>query len=169
MSLNWTVDTQRYLTQDIKARSLNHWLMAKDDYRQQKEDGTLPSRPGGMGYPDPEIYQLCDRLNAFDGICTMQSCAGHLHPEEEPGEDAMWSGELWIATTKPIQERFVYSVRELLQHDDIERARLIFLPDSPDVIDIIFQGMNKGLLTLNISANIICDYVEKIAEGGWYK
>lgn len=170
MSLNWSVDTQRWLTKDMKDRSLNHWRAAKASYEQAKVDGSLPARPGGMGYPDPEIYDLCDRLNALDGICTMQSCAGHLHPDEEPGDGAMWSGELWIATTRRIQMRVITRIRDLLQHDTyIERARLIFLPDSPDVIDIIFQGMNKGSLTLATSSDIIYDFMKRMAEGGWYK
>ena len=47
---------------------------------------------GGRGYPDQEILPFCDWLNTFDGVYTMQSCAGHLSREGH----VQSQGILWV-------------------------------------------------------------------------
>lgn len=60
----------RFMNEIDKAAEMRGWAMAKQT--------PLPTGfTGGHGYPDPEMFAWCDRLNALSRLCTLQSCAGH--------------------------------------------------------------------------------------------
>lgn len=77
----------RYLTTDAKLGVMAEWEKTKV---MPCPDGDL----GGRGFPDPEIIPLCDTLNMLPGICTLQSCAGHIGGERERPNGE--TGLLWL-------------------------------------------------------------------------
>lgn len=76
----------RYLTQKAKARELAA-------FQELRKKGAPAGNQAGRGYPDPDILPWCDRLNALEGLCTLQSCAGHTPRNGDPGPHP---GHLWI-------------------------------------------------------------------------
>lgn len=157
--------TLRVLTPDAKIEIMQDWQVAKVEFVYAKGRGEVPEMTGGLGYPDPDIYNLVDALNMIDGICVMQSCSGHLHPGEKPGENAMWSGELWIAMSAMTRTAYVASIHRLLLYNCIEMARLIFLRDHQDVASIIFDGLNKCQDDFEYSQHCILKFFREI--GRW--
>lgn len=153
----------RTLTPELKKQILYRWVKTQGEFLVAKGLGAIPENPGGMGYPDPEMFTVCDRLNSLPGIVTMQSCAGHVHPGEEPGVEAMWSGQLWIGMSEPVRARYISRIDELLIHSYyIERCKIIFMLDQIDVADIIFAGMNRGPSAFADSVDIIYDFFHSI-------
>lgn len=63
----------RYMTPHGKSEELASWFKAKADRIANPPEGFV----GGHGYPDPEIYAWCEKLNGLSRVCTLQSCAGH--------------------------------------------------------------------------------------------
>jgi hypothetical protein len=138
----------RYLTDDEKQAEVARWLAD----RSGPENQAPPGQGGGCGYPDPDIFPLTDALNALPGVLTDQSCAGHLHPGEEPGEDALWSGQLWLRLSEPMMARFTEHAYQLLESPTVERCTRIFHQDIGDVADIVFLGNERGKLAESAAA-----------------
>lgn len=153
--------TDRQLTPLLKAQTLERWEETKADFERQRQAGTLPAVTGGLGYPDPEVYELCDRLNRIDGIVTVQSCSGHCHEGEEV---SLWSGQLWIRLNTAMRNAYVTWAPELLETKQIERAGLLFSHDDGDVADIIFAGLNVDQDTLSASAEAIVQFFTTLAD-----
>lgn len=99
---------------------------------QQKRKNPKSSLPGtikckaremssGPGLPETSMIPWCEKLNDIDGLCTVQSCAGH-------GPDACGyrsSGHLWLRLSAPMMKQFIERGSDLaadLEH--IERANL---------------------------------------------
>lgn len=145
--------SRRYLTPKAKRGILRNWENLKAE--------PLPERPdrlgglGGLGFPDPEIFELCDQLNALDGVCTLQSCAGHQWPApENPEQTITFPGNLWLWLDESMAFRFERSAPELAwSWPIIDRVRKLWLPvqgsaakpfDTEEIVEIYFQGMPTG-------------------------
>lgn len=61
---------RRYLGPDDKDAIHAEWAARRAE---APPSGDL----AGKGWPDPEIFPLCDELNRLPGVCTLQSCSGH--------------------------------------------------------------------------------------------
>lgn len=160
--------SKRFLTQTEKTRELLRWEELKTNLLEKITSGKLQQKElGGLGYPDPEVYDLCDRLNSIPSICTLQSCSGHIHRDDL--NNHMWTGALWIKPTNLIRNRFVGFAPMLLNSPDIERTSLFFHRELGDVIEIIFHGLNYNKATLRRSSNTIVKFFHSIcynSDGG---
>lgn len=116
---------QRYLTPSAKERELVFWEEKKRDFASRHRSTCL----GGMGYPDPEIYGACDRLNALPGVCTLQSCAGHGH-----------AGQIWLWLDVPTSAAFDREAPALAASPLIERLRKLWLPEGQEIVDVEFKS-----------------------------
>lgn len=128
----------RWLTDEDKAAQLYQW------YKLRR--GTIPDRKdlGGRGFPDRDIYDLTDQLNSIEGICTVQSCAGHL-PETSDG--GIYPGSLWLWMEETTQDWFREHVWELVSQDCIEQAAILYGRErTKDVVEILFAGNERGRL-----------------------
>ena len=126
----------RYLTATEKSHELEAWS------RIQAECVGL----SGPGMPDPEIMPWCEKINALDGICTLQSCAGHRGGERGLG------GHLWLRLDRAKARIFQNRAFELTRHSGIERISLIYQPWGQEVVQIEFQGAPTGQLDASIRA-----------------
>ena len=91
---------------------------------------------GCVGYPDPDIIPWCDRLNAIPGVCTLQSCAGHVNPGGL--RDA---GHLWLWLDRPMAEAFDSHAHRLARHVDyIEDVARRYTSWGQEVTVITFAG-----------------------------
>lgn len=148
-----------HLTKDGKEKELRAWAEAR------ALRDSLPYTPeGGRGYADPEIYNLCDRLNALSGVCTLQSCAGHKM--EEAGGYQL-PGHLWLWLGFSMSRLFQNRVYELAEHYPlIEEIKVLHrnLPgEGPrEIVDIVFQGQERG--NLYQSAELIAAFFEELAR-----
>lgn len=157
----------RYMNAIDKASEMRGWQVAMQT--------PLPAGQftGGHGYPDPEMFKWCDRLNALSRLCTLQSCAGHrctreLHCDgckwdgtgEWQPENHVWNGQLWLWPDEKLA-RWCYdhlpSLALLKPH--IEKVGLLWHVECREIIDIQFQGAGHGQLE-NSMANI-CAFFEQ--------
>lgn len=175
----------RYLTPDEKAAHITDWMRCREEYaadveRAKREPEFYAERFGGYqcgavdlespdplpgsGFPDPAVYALTDRLNAIDGICVVQSCSGHLHPGETQGMQAMWSGQLWLRVDESMAKAVTARAYELVARPQIEHVQRIFHESWGDLIDVIFDGMNRGRERFNESAEAIASFFECVVR-----
>lgn len=128
----------RYLSPAEKAVNLAEWERAK---RQPRPPGDL----GELGWPDPDIIPLCDALNEFPGVCTVQSCAGH---GSALAGYVQSSGHLWLRLNDRVSAAFDRSVFHLSARTDlIERVWRIYSEDGKEITCIAFAGNERGLLS----------------------
>ena len=109
---------------------------------------------GGRGFPDPDILPFCDWLNTFDGVYTLQSCAGHSNSERNGAA----KGHIWVWLDKPFQSRLSARACKLVQ-PPLEQINLRYIPEG-EFIEIIFEGnesgrLNESLAALKVLFNII--------------
>lgn len=129
----------RYLTLTSKDRELAYWRVQRDEFLANPPEGR--AHLGGLGYPDPEIFEWCDRINALPGICTLQSCCGHIHPD-----GGMSSGNLWLWFSEPVSVAFDRHAMELARQPCCrdERVRRIYHDNGQEIADLTFKGMERG-------------------------
>jgi len=155
----------RFLTPEEKRDHLDTWRRLRADFEHQRRD-LEGEFLGGRGYPDLAVYELTDRLNAIDGVCTVQSCAGHrqLAPSDD-AEERVWNGQVWLRLSEVMMEWFLRSVYTLTTSTpEIERVQLIFDRWGGDVVDIVFQGMNKGPVQLARSSDLVVWFFESLRQ-----
>jgi hypothetical protein len=150
------------LTSLQKVQALQHWEFVKADYLREKDAGMLPAVTGGLGYPDPEVFDICDRLNRIAGIVTLQSCSGHRQSVVD--DVSLWSGQLWIGMTAWIRDRYVALAPGLAALPMIERVGLLFHHEVTDVADITFAGLNVSAEALTESAGVIVGFFEHLVS-----
>ena len=139
--------SSKWLTPDEKAQHVAEWVALR-----QAPGLDAPDR-GGLGFPDPEIFELTDRLNAMVGICTVQSCAGHK-PRPQSG---WYKGQLWIRPTYDVYTVFVRGAPFLERCDLIEQFSVLWKRhECGPVIDIIFDGNETG--SLDQSAEFLVEF-----------
>ena len=131
-------DVTRWLTPSEKSRILDEW------------DVTLARLPalgqGGRGFPDPDIIPWCRRINAIDGVVTLQSCQGHPEGDGESGP-----GKLWLKLSEELSERFRDRAFELASTDFVDGVELIFQPWGEEVTSITFAGNERDLLDQSLA------------------
>lgn len=143
----------RYLTVEEKQAILAEW-------RDRKKLLMRPSGMlGGRGFVDPEIVPLCDALNRLDGICTLQSCAGH---HCDGIDDHVYPGRLWLRLSQHMTHRFEIEVRQLAELPAIDRVGKIYWKDGKETVTIEFKGIEAGLLAE--SSAVILDFFRKLCD-----
>lgn len=134
-------ELSRFLTYEEKAQKV-----ARFESIRGEESNFRVSKPGfrgGEGAIDHEVLPLCDALNAIDGVCTLQSCCGHVNRHDYP-----YPGSLWIRLSEEMMRRFEVSLADLLRHDVIERLAKLYsytgdrLPH--EIVEIKFWGEPQG-------------------------
>ncbi len=133
----------RHLTPAEKTRELARWA---------EICSTSPS--SGPGTPDPEIVPWCERINELDGICTLQSCAGHLDGEHGH-EGHIW---LWLDRDRlnELQDRGI----ELADRNGIERVSVIYQPWGQEIVEVCFKGVPAD--RLDSSMGVVLGFLESL-------
>ena len=139
-----TVGSARHLSPSTKRRELARWK------------GLRLSAGTKSGDPDPDIYPLCDRLNALPGVCTLQSCAGHRNG------NVLDSGHLWLWLDRRTAERFDRNAWALAAFPTIERVARFYSPSGQEITVIEFQGNERGALAT--SADVIRLFFESLYD-----
>lgn len=140
---------RRWLTPAEKAETLRAWETTK-------RESPVVDR-GGAGYPDPTIVPWCDRINGLPGVCTLQSCAGHL---KDGG--ILHSGHLWLKLSEQVSAEFRQAAFELAGSPGIERVEMIFQPSGEEVASVTFQGDEHDLL--QSSMGTIMSFLEEVSR-----
>jgi tRNA(Phe) wybutosine-synthesizing methylase Tyw3 len=158
VSVLWT-NRDGYLTPSRKRIELAYWM----EVRVKRDAMTVPPI-GGHGYADPEIYALTDRLNALPGVCTLQSCAGHVVDAADGSGPYHMRASLWLWLSGEMMKRFRAHVWELASyHQLIERVAILYLhgasaEDRREIIDITFA---KGE-HFEIASGLIGDFFTRL-------
>lgn len=124
----------RWLTAEQKEEILQSW--------EDKKTVAVGASDGyDNGYPDPAIIPLCDQINALDGVCTLQSCAGHVV------EDGLLrSGHLWLWMSRRKSREFDHRAFQLSRRPLMERIGKIYGKDGREITSLTFAGEERDLL-----------------------
>lgn len=144
----------RYLTAEAKARELAAW-------GEVRKAGIPAGNQAGKGYPDPNILSWCDRLNALPGICTLQSCSGHLPRNGDPGPHP---GHLWLHLSEPMARAFSRRAFKLARQDGIEEVSCQFKEWGQEIVSLVFAGDDRGLLASSMDR--ITSFFEALSDSG---
>lgn len=152
-------DRPRYLTPDTKDRELASWMEARGIFLTQFP---VESRAGlgGRGYPDPEMFEWCDLLNAtFPGVCTLQSCCGHALPEYG---SVHAPGSFWLWLSQPMSRMFNRFAFDLARQPCMERVTRIYHDVGQEIADLQFKGLERGVAQFHESINVIVAFFRKV-------
>ena len=130
--------TARYLTPEGKADVLAQWERWKAD-----SSSIRPSEDkGGHGYVDPEVFDLCDQINALEDWCTLQSCYGHRYPApEDPEVTVTLPGQFWLWPTERAALAFYRRVGELVASPFIDQVAFLWGRERErEVVEVFFVG-----------------------------
>lgn len=141
----------RYLDHSEKKQHLEFW----SSQREKHPCGGI----GGHGFPDPEMFDVCDRLNGMDGVCTTQSCQGHREGQYES------DGVLWLRLVEPLARRFYAAAPLLARHKRIISVAAIWgrEADDAEVWEIIFFGYYRGAKPFVATMDSIVRFVADLA------
>ncbi len=149
-----------YLTKDEKQRHVAEWAEKRERFKSyglKADEDTA-----GTGYPDLGVYDLTDRLNEIEGVCTTQSCSGHPRIEGKGKKERKWSapGQLWLRLDKFLFYEVVSSVQAFVRNTSIEEVLIRWGRErSGPIVEINFLGLNVGAEAFKISSDIIVDWM----------
>lgn len=106
---------------------------------------------GRPGDPDPDIVPWCNRINALQGICTLQSCAGH----RDNGNIVTRPGHLWLWMDRLTSKIFDASAFELARHRNVERVERLYTAWGQEIASITFAGNERDRLAESMQAILV--------------
>jgi hypothetical protein len=145
----------RYLTADGKAKELARWhaQVADESYRGQ----------GGYGFPDPPMFKWCERLNAIDGVATLQSCAGHVGELRADGVAYNRSqAGIWLWLSERLATECYRRADELTAATGAERGLSFLFIGEREVVNLDFDGDDQGPGVLDASMERIAAFFESL-------
>ena len=151
----------RFLTQHHKREILDGWLKCVEDFERNRPDGEL----GGRGYPDVEMFDWCKKINAFEDMCTLQSCAGHRRYDDD-GTCWQDTGRLWIWLSSRLSGRFHESAPLLALRPGMESVATRYAGWGQEFAEIQFAGMNLGQSNLDDSMTEILMFLTRLSVPG---
>ena len=131
----------RYLTTEEKVKELACWERLCADLPPD-----VPDEGDERGFPDPPMISWCAMLNALDGICTMQSCAGHKR-----ADGSLTSGVLWLKLSRNLSARFDCVAFSLAKQPGIEWVSRLYRGYGEEIASIGFQGNDHSTLDKSMS------------------
>ena len=152
----------RFLTQHHKRVILGGWLKAIDGFERHTPDGEL----GGKGYPDVEMFDWCKKINAFEDMCTLQSCAGHRRYADDETSRLYDTGCLWIWLSSRLSNRFHKSAYLLALRPEMESVATRYAGWGQEFAEIRFDGMNLGQSSLDDSMTEILVFLTRLSVPG---
>jgi hypothetical protein len=138
--------TQRYLTPGAKAIVLARWAQTQRENTQ-----------GRIGDVDPDIVPWCDAINVLQGVCTLQSCAGH---RRQP--DWIESAGFWLWLDEPMSRAFDALAFELATHPLMKQVTRRYRPYGQEVVDIEACGNGDGHGALGASMGVLLRFLRKL-------
>jgi DNA-binding CsgD family transcriptional regulator len=149
----------RYLTLDEKVQVLESF--AESRVRESSYRRFHAEARGGEGYIDHEVLPLVDALNVLDGVCTVQSCCGHINRH-----GYRYPGSLWIRLSEQVMKQFEFRVWELVHISVIEHVTKLYHMKQDnrmrEVVSVQFTGEPNG--KMQASKLVIVDFFQKIVE-----
>lgn len=140
----------RFLTPDAKEEILAEW----DQKRELWRKGSLR----GTGEPDADIIPWCDRINALPGVCTLQSCAGHVK------NGTIETAHLWLWMSETAAKVFDREVFALLGHRErIDWISKHYLHDGKEITAVTFCGNERDLLASSL--DLIYGFIRDVVDG----
>lgn len=137
-----------------KRQRVTRWLRRRT---RPRPDGDL----AGRGWPDPDVFELTDRLNALEGVCTMQSCSGHPQQEVAPGAWSVFVGFLWLRLSEAMFTAFIERAPHLAADPNVEQVGVMWGAEATrPVVQILFHGLDKDEETFQLTSDVIVGFFE---------
>lgn len=141
----------RYLTEDEKRAEMSEWESLCGARRSDLGDA------GGRGFPDPDMIPWCATVNAIPGICTVQSCAGHVSVE-----GYLSSARLWLRFNHTMSAAFDAEAFRLSNAARIEEVSRVYTSWGKEIASITFAGNERD--SLNESMALIVAFLQSLGE-----
>ncbi len=111
----------------------------------------IPDWDGLVSLPDRSMIQYLTELNSIPGLCTLQSCSGHIKEDARDRSEYITNGSLWIWLSQEMMQRFYVAAFELRQRSGIEKLTIQFQRHGREFVDIQFAGDGHGKLENSMS------------------
>ncbi len=95
---------ERYLTNGQKCIELSEF-----------HERCIPDQDGLASLPDCSMIRYLTELNSIPGLCTLQSCSGHIKRDVRDQSEYVTNGGLWIWLSREMMQRFYIAAFELRQ------------------------------------------------------
>ena len=112
------------------------------------------------------MIPICEIINRFPRVCTLQSCAGHKAGERSKagsGGEAPLMANLWLWFDEVAALRFRDAAMEFAENEYIEYVHTLYQPYGQEILDISFQGNNFRPSRLGPAIAVVYDMVERVA------
>src|SRR4030067_2980542 len=106
----------RYLTSKEKRQIVEEWERAVAALPE-----SVPDEGDERGFPDPPIINWCRRINMLNGVCTVQSCAGHRRVD-----GSLVSGHLWLRLSREMSTQLDRAALSLATQPCIEQVSRLY-------------------------------------------
>lgn len=106
---------------------------------------------------DPEIVPYLEQINSLQGICTVQSCAGHKRKDGYQDD-----GHLWLRMSQSVTTSFCNSAVIVAKHPYITRVARLYQSDGQEIVEICFFGQADG--KLEASMQFLVSYLGDLQE-----
>jgi hypothetical protein len=153
------------------------FLTEKEKIRHQ-ELFKVEGRVGiGPGFLDEEMLPHLDRLNALEGICTVQSCTGHIKDNTLKREEG--PGCLWLRLSRDMRDSFEENLSVLEEQFKKQFEGILYanfwaemlygrqyveVPgEERPVLALSFPGKNLSEQAFETSMKIIVDFFEGLS------
>lgn len=122
----------RYLEPKEKEAAMTEWaaLVHRGRFTQPGE--------GGWVCPDEEMVPMVSAFNAIGGVCVIQSCAGHQHPDT----DYFYDGQVWLRLSREMSALFDRSVEILVGSLQVKKVDKLYrnFDGFQEIINVQFAG-----------------------------
>ena len=126
---------------------------------------------------DPDILPWCFRLNDLEGVCTFQSCQGHLITtpayqaphRKTPDEEFWYQAYLYLWLSGSMMKRFDKAVYVLVEQRNVSIVRRVYsvkwqqYGEAIDLVEIRFHGAERNKLDRSMAA--IFDFFKGLSKG----
>ena len=140
MAFDFEIDNDRLSDNKVKALLLGF-------FNEKRQQPVPPGNPTGKSPYDPDIVPFCDWLNQFDGVCTLQSCAGHKPRDGNPYFD---QAHLWVWLDDQIIERLLPLLNDAVK-PPIDKISICRQPWGK-YVSIVFKGNECDQLDVSLIA-----------------
>lgn len=112
------------------------------------------------GYMDLELIPYLERINACDGVMTLQSCTGHKKSKER---DATFDGHFWMRLSQEKMKVFNKKVAILVESEFINQVSIMYSyyreTEIRKIVSIAYRGHESDMFYQSI------EFITQFFEG----
>jgi hypothetical protein len=123
-------------------------VLLRFDMLKLRAEGATPE-VGALGGPEPVMFPYIDTINGIDGVCVIQSCAGH--PSVEESDQPPLAGQLWLRMDEFTSRVFDHRAFALANDGRFYKVARLYRATGMEVVWVVFQARDEDERALALS------------------